>query len=286
MRNLLYITLALLLSVPMLAQSEEVTTTPATEEVEATEETAEAKRDARTAYNEAVEQMRVKNYLGAFPLFEESIQLGSENASDSTTMKTLRLANKNGAKAAYGYALSLRKEKKYDEMLRVAQAGIQMDDDYYANYISLGQALDKTGKTKESVDAYFKAAQLSEAAERSADKIASLYRNGFLKLYKAKNFDGIIKSVEAYPNALKVADINYYTAKAQEAKKNSAKAIEYAEKAGELGSGKKVGKYFSYLGDLYRKATKVDKAIAAYKKVPEGSRYHSQAQYNIEKLSN
>lgn len=269
MRNLLYLAITLVFALPLMAQTETT-----------------SERTSTTAYNEAVEKMRGKDYTTAYTLFEEAISLASATEADSTSKKILRLANKNGAKAAYGYSIALKKEKQYEEMLTVATRGTEMDDDYYANYISLGQALDKTGKTGESVNNYFLAATYSEQAERPADKIASLYRSGFLKMYKAKNFDRIIEEIGNYPNALSVADINYYAAKAFEAKGDSEKAIEHAVKASEIGENKKaIGKYYFYLGELYKNASKVGQAIEAYKQVPEGNRYYGQAQYNIEKLN-
>ncbi len=309
MRNLLYIVFALFMSVSLSAQVEgennneeeakpvrrsviPAETTEATETAEVTETTKVADKNVRTSatiYNEATAEMRMKKYAAAVPLFEEAIRMAKLNPTDSTNIKTLRLANKNGSRAAYGYASALYKEQKYKEMLAMAKRGTEMDDDYYANYINLAKALEKLDRKEEATGAYLQAASFSEAAERPADKIASLYRKAFGPLYNAKKFDKIIELVKANKGALEVAAINYYVAKAYGSKGSDSmdKAIKHAAKAGELGKKpKELSKYYSYLGELYRKSTKVDKAIEAYKKVPKGSKYYAQAQYNITKLKN
>ncbi len=277
MRNLLYVIAVLLISMPVMAQTE---TSETTEETSAT-----TARTAASVYNEAAGKMRLKDYAAAYPLFEEAIRMANINPTDSTNMKTLRLANKNGARAAYGYSNALYKIPKYDEMLTVATRGTEMDDDYFANYVNIARAHEKLDNKKEAVNAYLKAATFSEEAKRPEDKTASLYRKAFYKLYKDKNFDAILKKVAEYEGALAVADINYYVAKAHASKGATDKAITHAAKAAEQGkNAKSLGKFNFYLGDLYRKATKVDKALEAYKQVPKDSKYYSQAQYNITKL--
>lgn len=314
MRNLLYIVFLLFISVSLTAQTEQkeeegpktarrsllpekaVETTGTAENAE-NAETAEVEevvidknvRTAATVYNEAAGKMRLKEYAVAFPLFEEAIRMAKRSPTDSTNIKTLRLANKNGSRAAYGYAAALYREQKYTEMLAISKRGTEMDDDYYANYLNLGKALNKLGKKDEAITAYLQAATFSEAADRSADKIASLYRKAFGPLYNDKNFDKILELVKTHPGALEVAAVNYYVAKAYGSKGGQFvdKAIKHAAKASTLSTKpKEIGKYYYYLGDLYRKATNVDKATEAYKKVPKESRYYSQAQYNLTKLAN
>ena len=130
MRNLVYVVLALFMSTSLVAQTEGAKKSLSKAEEPVVEAAAKEINKAAAIYNKAAGEIRARNYAKAMPLYEEAIQLANLNPTDSTNMKTLRLANKNGSRAAYKLASELYKEQKYQEMLTIANRGVEMDDDF------------------------------------------------------------------------------------------------------------------------------------------------------------
>ena len=218
-------------------------------------------------------------------MFEQAIaKAEAAEEGDSTSMQVLELAKKNGMRTAYSLGNAQRKAKEYDTAVATFDKGLAMGD-FYALYMGRAQALDKTDKKAEAIEAYFTAAQKYEEAGQDEAKVVKIFRSAFIKLAKTKNNDAIIEKAEAHPLALKNADVSYYVAKAYNAKKNYAKALEHAQAASAAApEGKDNGKFYMLEGDINTKLTKTGDAIAAYKKVAANSKYAERAAYLIKEL--
>lgn len=246
---------------------------------------AQDEKSATDLYNEGVALLKAKDYAGAFPLLEQAVEKASAaEEGDSTAMQVLKLAKKNGVRAAYALGNSQSKAKDYEAALATFEKGMAMGD-FYALYMGKAKALDKSGKKEEAIPAYLEAASKYEEAGQDEAKVVKVYKTAFVKMYKGKAYDMIIEKAEAHPLALKNIDVNYYVGKAFNAKKQYSKALEYAKTAsGMAAENKNPGKYYMFEGDVNAKLSKKSDAIAAYKKVPAGSKYAERAAYLIKEI--
>ncbi|MEM9888516.1 MAG: hypothetical protein AAF849_21655, partial [Bacteroidota bacterium] len=147
---------------------------------------AQEEKSAADLYNEGVELMKGKDFANALSLFEQAIAKAEQaEEGDSTSMQVLELAKTNGMRTAYSLGNKQRKAEEYDAAIATFDKGLAMGD-FYALYMGKAQALDKTTKKAEAIEAYFTAAQKYEEAGQEEAKVIKVYRSAFIKLAKAK----------------------------------------------------------------------------------------------------
>lgn len=248
---------------------------------------AQDEKSAADMYNEGVQFLKTKDYVGALSAFENAIAMAeAAEEGDSTMIETLGLARQNGPIAAYYLGNQQRKAKEYDEALATFDKGIAISE-FYPLFLGRAQALDKADRDMESAEAYLIAAEKYEAAAQEEETILKLYRSAFLKIARSKDHNLMIEKITAYPMASKDGDVSYYVAKAYEKKPDYAEALKYAQmatSAAVAASDDDLGKFYMLEGGLYNSMGNQNGALEAYKKVPSNSKYAERATYFVNKL--
>jgi tetratricopeptide (TPR) repeat protein len=249
---------------------------------------------AASLYNDGLGKMKEKDYAGAFPLFEEAIA----NADTTSDMgkKVTDLASRNGTACAYRLGSMERKAKKYAEALVYFDKGIEMNSEYFGNYLGRAQALeDIEGSESEAVLAYIVAGDQAMATSNNKDKAPQLYR-------KAQNFSAVayIKD-DNFEEAIKLADVYmearpdgndayiaaYYKAAAFNKMEKDADALPAIQVAvAALPEDEDGDKYHLLHGLVQQALGNNEDAIAAYAKVTgtENADYKAAAQSRIDAL--
>jgi len=242
---------------------------------------AQDKRTAATAYNEGFKLLKAKDYAAGLPLLEEALALATEAGDE----KVMRLAKKNGAKAAYSVANTKRKAGAMDEALALYQKGIAWAPDNATNYKGIGSVYEKQGKKVEALQQYITAGDKRTAAGK-ADKAAKLYKkaqNMVGKIYQAKEYAKAVEAGNAYLAMRDNSEVAYYICRALTESDKAADAVAFGDKAISFAGATVDDKYRVALAKAYEKLGKNAEAIEAYKKVT-GEKYKEQAEYKIKTL--
>lgn len=244
---------------------------------------AQEEASAVSLYNQGLELLKTKKYAEAFPLMEQAIEK-ADTASESD-LQVIQLAKKNGAIAAYYLGNDQRKDADLEAALATYDKGISYNPAFYANYIGRAQALEDKGDVAESVKAYIKAGEVSEASKK-ADKAEAMYskaENIVAVAWGEKKWDDTQAYATAFLETKASPEVHYYLASALKESGDAAKAVEHADKAIELAGGDK-SKYYMVKAESLEKLGQNDAAVAAYKQV-SGSKYAERAQYKVKELS-
>jgi tetratricopeptide (TPR) repeat protein len=237
---------------------------------------------AASLYNEGLEKAKAKEYEAALDLMEQAI----EAADPETDAKVIKLANRNGARAAYGVGFKMRKAKKYDEAIAAYRRGSEMNPSYVGNFKGLAQSLEDKGEVAEAIKAYINAGQVAEKGEKTKKNAGKYYgkaENIVAVTYGKKKWDDVITYAEAHLALRETNDVHYYMANALSEKGDNAKAKEHIAKAVENLEGD-ASKYYFAKGEIHEKLGEKDEAIAAYKMVT-AAEYKKRADYQVDKLS-
>ncbi|MEM8526716.1 MAG: tetratricopeptide repeat protein [Bacteroidota bacterium] len=249
---------------------------------------AQDEKSAADLYTEAEEFRKAKDYAAAFPLYEQAIaKAETAEEGDSIAMEVIKVSKKNGVRTAYYLGTSQRKAKDYEAAIATFDKGLAMGE-FYALYGAKAQAMDKMGKKEEAVEAYILAGDKYKEAGQDVSKYVPMYRKAISRMYTGKAYSKVIEVAAEREELAADAGSAYYIAKSYNAKKNYAKALEYADKAiaalPEGTEAKKADKYYMLLGDANSKLSKKSEAIAAYKKVSASGKYGKRAAYLITEL--
>jgi len=248
--------------------------------------TAFAQEDSSTkafqAYNDGKAKADAKEYAAALELFTEAIEVGDpEKEYDA---QIIDASKKNGAIAAYYVGNDLRKAEKFDEALATYEKGIEYSPDLYYNYVGRAQAFSSKGDYAGSVTAYFKAAEVAEAAG-SGDKAGGMLEQA-AKLpgiaWSKKDWDVAVATAEAYLEQEETGDAHYYLGQSLKEKGEMEKAAEHTMKAAEMYEGEDQDKAYYRLGEIYEAMGKKQEAIEAYGKA--GGKYSERAKYKADQL--
>lgn len=237
---------------------------------------------AYQAYSEGKAKADAKEFAGALELFAKAIEVG--NPEKEYDAGIIDAAKKNGAIAAYYVGNDLRKEDKFDEALAVYEQGIEYNPELYYSYVGRAQTLTGKEDYAGSVAAYFKAAEVAEAAG-SGDKSGDLIEQAS-KLpgiaWSKKNWDVAIATAEAFLAKKETGDAHYYLSQSLKEKGENEKALDHALKAAEMYEGEDKDKAYYRLGEIYEASGKKAEAIEAYSKA--GGKYGDRAKYKADQL--
>jgi tetratricopeptide (TPR) repeat protein len=230
-------------------------------------------------YNTALESLKAKDYAKAYELFGNALEI-ADPAEDE---QVITLARKNGSIAAYYYGGQLSKEEKLEDALAVHQKGIELNPDFYANYVGQGKVYNDMDMVKDAVLSFLKAGEIRTAAGE-AEKADSYYRraeNIIAVAYSQEKIDETIEACQAHLEAMETPDAHYYLAKALLDKGSKEDAVTHAAKASELGGESEEGKYIFNEAEILESTGNKSTALELYGKVPQG-KYYELAQYKIE----
>ncbi|MEN0004738.1 MAG: tetratricopeptide repeat protein [Bacteroidota bacterium] len=242
-------------------------------------------QDAPTAaslYNQGLEKAKAKAYDEALDLMEQAIK----TADPETDAKVIKLANRNGARAAYGVGFKKRKAKDFEGAIAAYKRGTEMNPNYVGNFKGLAQALEGSGEKAAAVKAYIEAGQLAEKGEKTAKNAPALFgkaENIVAVAYGKKKFTDAISYAEAHLELKETADVHYYLAASLLKKGQADKAKAHIDKAIELGADD-VSKYQFTKGEIHEKLGEKDAAVAAYNAVGTGE-YKDRAAYQVKQLT-
>ena len=238
-------------------------------------------RTAAKAYNEGLAELKAKNYEAGLTLMEEALSLSEEGKDD----KVIRLANKNGAIAAYNLGKAKKEAGMNDEALTFFEKGIGFNPEYASNYAGKASILEANGDKIGAIGAYI--ATGDAHSEKKPERAAKMYKraqNIVGKLYTGKSYDEGIAAGQAYLEIRpENAEVNYFIARCMIEKGQNEEALAHAEKALELAGETPEDKYFIAKGMSLENLGKNADAIAAYKMV-SGEKYKKQAEFRIQKL--
>lgn len=243
--------------------------------------TAQDAESAASLYNQGLELLKAKDYAGAFPFLEKAL----EAADPEADANVIKLANRNGAIAAYYLGNDLRGEEKFEEALAVYEKGIEMDGSRYANYIGRAQSIEGIGDDLAAIDAYIEAGMQSEKAGK-ADRAPQLYskaENMVAKAYSGKNWDNTVTFAQAFLAKRETADVFYYLSQALLEKGNKDEALAQADKSIEL-AGDDKNKFYFGKAEILKSMGRSAEAAEAYRMVTGGP-YADRAKYEADQLS-
>ncbi len=235
------------------------------------------------AYNAGVAAYKAKDFAGALTNFSKAASLGN-TAGDT---KTARSAAKNGSKAAYKVGTSQIKKDQFSEALASFSKGIELDSEFYANYVGRAMALKKSGSVADAMKAYLDAADASSKAGK-LDKRKDMYEQaeGFsAKAIAQKDYDKALEYGQMHLDLRESAEVHFHMAYAYSETGNSAKALEHADKGIELSKGSRAAKAKLYIikAESHENLQQFEQALAAYKQANVGE-YAARAKYKIETL--
>lgn len=248
-----------------------------------TAQDAEKKVTATGTYNEALALLKEKNYDEGLPLMKQAVDLAMTEENE----KVLKLAKKNAAKASYSLGKAKYKEKAYDEALKLYNEGMEFDSTNTSNIAGIGAVYKKQGKNLEATDYLVQAAKMNMEAGKDK-KVASALKTLNVMAGKAYTGDKFEEAIAIGEKALMIKDhasIAYYVSRAHLETGNNDKALEYANKAVEVGTTEEAveDKYYIAQAKAYEALGNKADAIASYEKVT-GEKYLEQAKYQITKL--
>ena len=239
---------------------------------------------AASLYNSGLALLKEKNFADGYTKMMEA----KEKAKEKGDEKIIRLANKNGAVAAYSAGNGLLKAKDYDGAMTYYMAGAELNPKYSSNFIGQGKVHNAKGEKVMAIESYLAGADI--AKENGKDKkVTDAYKRAksvVTKFYGAKKYAEAIEVGKLYVAKDDNADVLYYMARAYGETGNHADALTSAEKAIEVGTaaGTLEDKYVFAKGLALEGLNKKSEAIQAYKLVGDGD-YKEQADYKIGKLS-
>ncbi len=242
---------------------------------------AQEEESAASLYNQGLELLKAKDYAGAFPFLEKALAVADPEADANV----IKLANRNGAIAAYYLGNDLRGDEKFEEALQVYDKGIAMDAARYANYIGRAQSIEGMGDELAAIDAYIEAGMQSEKAGK-ADRAPQLYskaENMVAKAYSGKSWDNTITYAQAFLAKRETADVYYYLSQAQLEKGSKDDALANADKSVGL-AGDDKNKYYFGKAEILKSMGKAAEAVEAYRMVTGGP-YADRAKYEADQLS-
>ncbi len=237
---------------------------------------------AASLYNQGLEKAKAKEYVAALDLLEKAIaKADPENETDA---KVIRLAKRNGTRAAYGAGNFHRKAKDMDSALKAYETGIEYNPEYYSNYVGKAQVLNAKADPA-SVKFYLLASQKAAAADKAerAEGYASKAQNIIAVSWGKKEWDKTIAYANSYLEEKETADVHYYLASSLKAKGDSEKALEHVAKSIELAGDADASKFYMLKAETHEKLGQKSDAVAAYKMVKD-AKYAERAKYKIGEL--
>lgn len=251
----------------------------------------EAPASAASVYNDALATLKEKNYVDAFGMFEQALELA--DTTKEIDQKVIRLANKNGSICAYRAGTTLRKDGDLEKAVEVFNKGITMNPEYAGNYLGKAQALeDMEGKTKEAIMAYIAAGEQAAASSRNKDKAPKLLEKAqnfsAIAFIKEDDFEKTIELADVYLTAREEAGDGfvaaYYKAAALNRLDRNDEALPMIQMSvGALPEGEDQDKYHLLHGIIQQALGNNDEAIAAYEMV-KGEKYKAAAESRIAAL--
>jgi len=240
-----------------------------------------ATETAAGVYNDGLAALKGKEYGKAYELMLKAIDI----ADPTEDAKVLKLAQGNGAYAAYYAGNSDAKEGKFEDAMMKYDKGIELSSTNYVNYYGKAKALDDQDKTAEAIAAYIKAAEVATAGNKAdrAEKYLSRAENIIAVNYGDKKYDDVVTAAEVYLGSHESMEVSYYLAKSLVEKGMASDAVAHAMKAHELGGDAEEGKYILGLAEVYEAAGNKVAAADTYNKVPKG-KYYDHAQYKAGQL--
>ncbi|MEM6337517.1 MAG: hypothetical protein AAF752_13185, partial [Bacteroidota bacterium] len=227
---------------------------------------------------------KAKNFSSALTSFQKAHELATA-AGDEATQKR---SAKNGGVAAYMHGVQESKADKAQAALAAFDAGIALAPTFYANYIGRASALKDAGDVETAMQAYIKAAEVSQRAGKM-DKRNEMYEQaeGFsARAIAAEDWNQAIEYGNMYlalnPES---SDVEYHLAVAYSNLGNDASALEHADKAIALSKGSRSTKapYFMIKAESLENMQRFEEAVAAYREANVGQ-YAARAAYKIETL--
>jgi tetratricopeptide (TPR) repeat protein len=253
---------------------------------------AQEEATAASSYNDGLAKLKAKDYAAALPLMEKAIELADPESE--TDAKVIGYAKRNGAIAAYYVGGAHRKAKEYDAAIEAFKKGMDMNPDFYANYIGYAQALDGKGDDMEAVKAYVGAAGVAAKSAKTKSKAEDYISAAETKIKNAtikKEYDESIALGKAYMEArgeeveTYSPRFHYYFGTALKEKGEVSDALAHADKAiSALGEEDDSSRYYLLKGECHQALGQKAEAIDAYKMVKSGD-YKKVADYNIQQLS-
>jgi len=234
---------------------------------------------AAGVYNKALAAMKAKNYVEAFPMLEQALQL----ATESNNEKVIGLAKTNGAIAAYNYGKSKLTAKDYTGANEIFNKGIGMSDKYSSNYIGLARVLKGQGKYSEAIDAFFVGVDKAKG-ENKAKKAADAEKRAksiITTVYKAKKHADVVSLGEKFLAKSKNPDVSYYVGKSMIANGNDEGALAHLDAA--LNGIKDSDKVNYAKAQTLEKLGRNADAVAAYKLVT-GEKYKASVNHKVSTL--
>ena len=257
--------------------------------------TVSAQESAASLYNDGLAKLKEKNYQEALTSLEKAIEVADPEADK----KVVGLAKRNCAFACYYVGNGLRKSEDYDGAIEMYEKGISYSTSVYNNYSGKAQALEGKGDLAGSVQAYIKAADMTEKVGKKsiesgkeergqklidrADKMVKKAANFSAKAYSAKNWDNTIATAQAFLDVREGANPHYYMAMALKAKGKGQEALTHVDKALEMAEDADKGKMYFGKGQIHEALGQKSQAIEAYGMVKD-TKYAERAKYNAEKL--
>lgn len=266
-----FLILALLVSISLPLVAQEETTVDST-------------ASAVSLYNEGLTQLKAKEYATALPLFQQAIEVADPEVENDA--KVIKLAQRNGAIAAYYVGNEYRKAKELDAALETYELGITYSPTLYVNYIGKAQTLDEQEAKVAAVDAYLDAAEICGQSEKTQDKVESLETkatNIVIRAYLDEDHELAIAGAEAFRAKKETADVLCYQAKAlsdQGQQQEAAAAI--AQAVSLLDQGGNADLCYFTKAEIHEALGQKEEAIAAYKKAK--GKYEDAAKYKISEL--
>lgn len=240
-----------------------------------------ATETAAGVYNDGLAALKSKDYAKAYDLMLKAIKI----ADPTEDAKVLKLAQGNGAFAAYYAGNDDAKAGKYEDAMMKYDKGIELSEKNYVNYYGKAKALDDQGMTADAVSAYIKAAEVATAGNKAdrAEKYLGRVENMIAVSYGEEKYDDAVAAAEVFLASHESKEVSYYLAKSLVEKGMASDAVSHAEKAHELGGAEDEGKYIVGLAEVYEAAGNKVAAADTYSKVPQG-KYYDHAQYKAGQL--
>ena len=232
--------------------------------------------------NLATKLRNEKDYKGSLAGYLEAMELAKETGSD----KIISIANANGTRVAYVLGNDYKKNESYEDALKAYEEGISLDSTFFSNYLGRAQALEELGRTVEALNGYIKAAEINASSEEDPEKTEKMYskaENMVAIAWGDKKWDAVAEYAMAFLEVRETADVYFYLSSAMNAKGESAKALEQAEKAISLAGDGEADKYLMAKAESLESLGKKDEAIAAYKMISD-AKYKERADYKIKEL--
>lgn len=257
-------------------------------EVKQVEAPAEAKQEvkkivAAKLYNDGLALLKAKDYEKGFNVLKEAIA----EAKKDSNQQVIKLATKNGAKAAYGAAKAKYKAKNYDAALNFYNESLKLDSTNINNHKGIADVYYKKKDYTKAVDKYLSTADMYAAAKKER-KNKSIYKklNVIIgKAYAKKDYAFAIDAGKRVLAKSDVASIAYYVSKAAMKNNDTKTALELAQKALDISTkeDKIKDKYYMALAEAQAKSGKKSAAIKTYQMI-KGAKYSEQAKYQISQL--